>query len=559
MISNVNGVNLVHFFERSSSLGKWPIDVEYLEILREAGFDQIVFPVESGSPRILKVHATNKVLLDKMDLIKLMGAMTALGIKAPVNMMIGFPDETEGEIQQTIDFARRLKDAGAPYVTFFIPIPFPGSRLHDMAIENGHLDRDFDPDIMNWKRPVMKNTAVPPEKIEEVRDWANEKVNTDAHIRLRLEQSVGYRWRSGQERLKQLTSSNIKTTGADKECQMNTLHKVPSERHPRACFLVGGAGFIGSHFTDALLAMPECRRVTIYDNFSAGREWHYLHHARDPRLTVIRAGIEDYRLLRDAMEGHNLVIHLASNPDIARAAREPAIDFDQGTRLTQLVLEAMRESGVRRILYASGSGVYGDLGELEASEDYGPKLPVSTYGASQLAGESLINAYCSMFDFTGCAFRFANVVGPRQTHGVGFDFLRRLLLDRARLSILGDGSQSKSYIHINDVVAAVLLANLRSPQPYEVYNVATGDYITVKEIAELSLECAGLLPGSVKFEFGKGNRGWNGDVPVVRLNSDRIRGLGWTSSMGSREALRSSMLEMLDDGQLRMVWAAAAG
>jgi radical SAM superfamily enzyme YgiQ (UPF0313 family) len=201
MISNVNGVNLIHFFDRSSPRREaWPIDIEYLEILRDAGFDQIVFPVESGSARILMRHATNKVLLDRMNLVELMRTMTRLGIQAPVNMMIGFPDETEAEIQQTIDLAQRLKDAGAPYVTFFIPIPFPGSRLHEIALANGHLEPGFDPDIMNWKRPVMKNTAVPGEKLEEIRDWANEKVNSESHIRLRLEHSVGYRWRSGQER-----------------------------------------------------------------------------------------------------------------------------------------------------------------------------------------------------------------------------------------------------------------------------------------------------------------------------------------------------------------------
>jgi anaerobic magnesium-protoporphyrin IX monomethyl ester cyclase len=201
LISNVNGVNLIHFFSDRSftTPGKWPIDVEYLEILRAAGFDQIVFPVESGSPRILTRHATNKVILDRMDLVELMRTMTRVGIMAPVNMMIGFPDETEREIQQSIDLAQRLRDAGAPYVTFFIPIPFPGSRLHEMALAGGHLDADFDPDIMNWKRPVMKNTAVPAAKLEEIRDWANEKINTDKHVRLRLEHSVGFRWQSNEK------------------------------------------------------------------------------------------------------------------------------------------------------------------------------------------------------------------------------------------------------------------------------------------------------------------------------------------------------------------------
>jgi UDP-glucose 4-epimerase len=214
--------------------------------------------------------------------------------------------------------------------------------------------------------------------------------------------------------------------------------------------------------------------------------------------------------------------------------------------LTNNVLEAMRRSGTHTILYASGSGVYGDLGEFEADEDHGPLVPISTYGASKLAGEALISSYCHMFDFTGRAFRFGNVVGPRQTHGVGFDFLRKLMKDPRRLEILGDGTQSKSYIHVRDIVEAVLLAAERSSERFAIYNVAS-DYITVTEIAKLAAECAGLDPREVKFEYTGGSRGWKGDVPVVRLNTDRIRRLGWVCRMNSREALSHSMNAMLED------------
>src|SRR5207248_1841982 len=150
-------------------------------------------------------------------------------------------------------------------------------------------------------------------------------------------------------------------------------------------------------------------------------------------------------------------------------------------------VEAMRcTSDARLILYASGSGVYGDLGDLEIGESHGPLVPVSTYGASKLAGEALVSAYCHMFGLTGCVFRFGNVVGPRQTHGVGYDFVRRLLADPSRLTILGDGNQSKSYIHVDDVIDAMLVAAERAPRPYAAFNVATGDYISVKEIADLA-------------------------------------------------------------------------
>jgi len=324
------------------------------------------------------------------------------------------------------------------------------------------------------------------------------------------------------------------------------IHPQSSRAAVSRYAIVGGAGFLGSHFTDRLLADPATTALTLYDNFSSGREWHYRHHLGDNRLRVVRGEVEDLPALVAALAGHDVVIHLASNPDIARAATEPEIDFRQGTALTNNVVEAMRRAGVPRVLYASGSGVYGELGEREAAEDYGPLLPISTYGASKLAGEVLIAAYCAMFGLSGCVFRFGNVVGPRQTHGVGLDFARRLKADGSRLAILGDGKQSKSYIHVDDVVSAVLHAERHCPKRLEVYNVATGDYITVTEIAELAVECLALRVPP-RFEYSGGDRGWKGDVPVVRLSTERIKALGWRCRHTSREAMRLSLLALIDD------------
>jgi UDP-glucose 4-epimerase len=318
-------------------------------------------------------------------------------------------------------------------------------------------------------------------------------------------------------------------------------------------FIVGGAGFIGSHFTDYLLGAGQAAAVTLYDNFSSGREWHYAQHAQDARLRVVRGRVEDTAALAAAMDGHDVVIHLASNPDIARAATEPTIDFDQGTALTSSVIEAMRTTSAKRILYASGSGVYGDLGTVEAGEDHGPLLPISTYGASKLAGEALIGSYAYMFGLSGCAFRFGNVVGPRQTHGVGFDFARRLLASMAagedpiRLRILGDGSQSKSYVYVEDIVSAVLTAHQRAATPFATFNVGTGDYITVTEIAEIAVSAVGLPADKVELAYTGGDRGWKGDVPVVRISSARIQGLGWRCAHTSRQALERSIRAMLPD------------
>lgn len=315
----------------------------------------------------------------------------------------------------------------------------------------------------------------------------------------------------------------------------------------RSWCIVGGAGFIGSHFAAHLLATSAVGRVVVYDNFSSGTDWHLAGIASDPRLEIMRGDVKDLPLLTNAMEGVESVIHLASNPDIAKAATQPDVDFWEGTFLTNQVLEAMRMARVPRLMYASGSGVYGDLGLYEAVEDHGPLIPTSTYGASKLAGEALIASYCAMFDMTACAFRFGNVVGRRQTHGVGYDFIRRLRENPSRLRVLGDGMQSKSYIHVSDVIEAVLLAHAEERAAFRAFNVATGDYITVREIAELAIDVCGLRAADVELDFTGGNRGWKGDVPIVRLNTDRIRSLGWRCSRGSAAALRSSMEAMLAD------------
>ena len=320
-------------------------------------------------------------------------------------------------------------------------------------------------------------------------------------------------------------------------------------RHARSrVIIVGGAGFIGSHFCDALLAEPGTEAVTLYDNFTSGREWHFAEHQDDPRLTVVRGDANDLATLREAMEGHDLVIHLASNPDIQAAMTDPAIDFHQGTLITHHVVEAMRQSGVSRIAYAAGSGVYGDLGELEPHEAHGPLVPISTYGASKLAGEAMISAYAYMFGIEGRTFRFGNVVGRRQTHGVGFDFIRRLREDPSTLTVLGDGTQSKSYVLAADVVSAVLtVLDADLEEPFVTFNVATGDYVTVREIVGIALEELNLDPRGTKVRYGQESRGWKGDVPIVRLNTDRIRALGWVPSTGSAGALRASIRSMLED------------
>ena len=217
------------------------------------------------------------------------------------------------------------------------------------------------------------------------------------------------------------------------------------------------------------------------------------------------------------------------------------MDFWEGTYLTQNIVEAMRRTGAGRIVYASGSGVYGDRGDAAMAEDQGSLHPSSPYGASKLAGEALISAYCSMFGIVGRVYRFANVVGPRQTHGVAYDFVRRLLGDPERLEIKGDGLQSKSYVHVEDILAAIAWTIGRTSEPFDVWNVATGDYVTVTEIAHLALEVLGLSPERVELTYTGGRGGWKGDVPVVRFDLTKINATGWKAARTSREALLDAM------------------
>jgi UDP-glucose 4-epimerase len=308
-----------------------------------------------------------------------------------------------------------------------------------------------------------------------------------------------------------------------------------------AYLVTGGAGFIGSHVTRRLADDPAAR-ITVYDNLSSGRLEHLGDALDDGRVRVVTADLKDLDPLAEAMQGVDHVFHFAANPDIARAMADPSVDFWEGTFLTHNVLEAMRRAGVARLTYASGSGVYGDVGELPVREDL-PLWPISPYGASKLGCEAMIGAYCHMFGMRALVLRFANVVGPNQTHGVAYDFIRRLRDDPDGLTILGDGSQSKSYVHVDDVVDALVGLFPVGDRSLEVLNVATEDYLTVLEIADLVVERLGLQ--GVDYRLGEGARGWKGDVPVVRFDTSRARALGWSNERTSREAMAASIDAMV--------------
>jgi len=309
-------------------------------------------------------------------------------------------------------------------------------------------------------------------------------------------------------------------------------------------FITGGAGFIGAHLTNSILDSTDAT-VTVYDNFSTGRRWAYGDWLKSDRLKIIEGDAQDEAKLVQSMKGQDIVYHLAANSDIAKAATEPTVDFYNGICTTNNILEAMRKNEVKRIVFTSGSGVYGEVPPVPIAENYDQMIPISTYGASKLSSESLISAYSFMFNIKGTVFRFANVVGPHQTHGVSYDFIRRLAKDPTKLRILGDGTQSKPYVHIDDILKAFRFMEENNKKEYDVFNVGTQDHLTVTDIADIVCKCMNLT--NVDYQYTGGSRGWKADVPLYRLNTNKIRNMGWSSDRNSYEAVRDSVLAVIDD------------
>jgi len=308
-------------------------------------------------------------------------------------------------------------------------------------------------------------------------------------------------------------------------------------------FITGGAGFIGSCMADRLLLGP-ANSVTVFDNLSSAGAGNIEHIPEGNRFQVIRGDLKDPAQLQESMQGHDIVYHFASNPDIARGAEDTSLDLNLSVVATYNVLEAMRKCAVKKIVFLSGSGVYGDQGANEIGEDFGPLLPVSAYGAGKLGAEAFISAYTHLFGISSYIFRLANVVGAKQTHGVAFDFIRKLRQEPWSLSVLGDGKQSKSYIHVDDVLDAIFFVMAMVEDRINIFNVSTDDSIEVSWIADAVIKAMRL--SSVTINYASGARGWPGDVPVVRLDSSKIRRFGWTPRYNSQEAMQLAIDQMLD-------------
>jgi UDP-glucose 4-epimerase len=314
-------------------------------------------------------------------------------------------------------------------------------------------------------------------------------------------------------------------------------------RNNTGYFITGGAGFIGSHLVERLLA-EDNRRITVYDNLVSGKRKNIARHLSNGRLRFVQADLLDYATLQQAMAGHDIVWHLGANTDIPGGNKVTDLDLKNCTTATRNVLEAMRENGVIKIIFASTSCVYGDAPPVSLSETYGPLLPISLYGSGKLACEALISAYSHLFNIQALMFRFGNVVGARMGHGVIYDFIVKLRKNPKELEILGDGRQEKPFFLVEDCIDGMLHAFKHSNAQYDIYNLGSENFTNITRIAEIVTGVIGLK--DVKFRYTGGRRGWPGDVPVVHLNIEKIKALGWRPGRSSDEAVRVAAKRLLE-------------
>ena len=308
--------------------------------------------------------------------------------------------------------------------------------------------------------------------------------------------------------------------------------------------VTGGAGFIGSHLVDALVSRGA--EVTILDNLSSGKIDNISHHQGNPNVKFIKGDLLNPQDIELAVNDCEIVFHLAANPDVRAGSSDPQSHFNQNVVATYNLLEVLRrKSEVRVLAFTSSSTVYGEA-PTPTPEDYGELKPISVYGATKLACEALISAYAHSYGFRAIIYRLANIIGSRSTHGVIFDFIKKLSENPSELEILGDGTQKKSYLHVSDCIDAMLLAIEKTSSQVDIFNIGSEDQIDVMTIARFVVEEMGLKNVKFKLTGGiDGGRGWVGDVKHMLLDISKIKRLGWKPRYNSAEAIRRAVKEVL--------------
>jgi len=308
--------------------------------------------------------------------------------------------------------------------------------------------------------------------------------------------------------------------------------------------ITGGAGFIGSHLVDVLLNRGE--EVCVIDNLSTGSIKNIEHWLNNPNFTFIKCDLLK-PCKRVKVKEFGLIFHFAANPEVRIGSTDPNIHFQQNVVATYNLLELLRRAESRpTLVFASTSTVYGEASKIPTPEDYAPLKPISTYGASKLACEALITAYAYTYNFRAVIYRLANIVGPRSKHGVIYDFVQKLRRNPEMLEILGDGTQTKSYLHVNDCIDAILLGLERSSEQIEIFNVGSDDQVDVKTIAQIIIEEMGLKDVKLTFTGGvDGGRGWKGDVKNMLLDTTKLKTLGWRPKLNSKQAVREAAKSLI--------------
>ncbi len=311
--------------------------------------------------------------------------------------------------------------------------------------------------------------------------------------------------------------------------------------------VTGGAGFIGSYLVDAL--MKQNGSVCVLDNLSSGNLKNINQWLGNSGFKFQKGDLLNREDAEKAVEDCEVVFHLAANPEVRLSSVAPEVHFDQNVVATFNLLEAVRRFGKAKFfVFTSSSTVYGDVSQIPTPEDYAPLEPISVYGASKLASEALVMAYANTYGFNAVIYRFANIVGPRSKHGVIYDFIRKLHYNPYELEILGDGTQSKSYLYIDDCIDAILFSYAKAKRYVEVYNLGSEDRIDVTLIAHIVTEEMGLRKVQFRFTGGiDGGRGWKGDVKHMLLAIEKLRSIGWTPRLSSAEAVRKTVRAMLNE------------
>jgi len=308
--------------------------------------------------------------------------------------------------------------------------------------------------------------------------------------------------------------------------------------------VTGGAGFIGSHLVDRLVR--DGYRVRVVDNLSSGRIENIKHHLDANTVELIIGDLKDPQIALKAVEGVDVVFHLAANPEVRVSTTNPETHFNENIVATFNLLEAMRKKSVKELVFASSSSVYGEPEEIPVDEN-APIRPVSVYGASKATCEALIHAYTNLYEIKAVVLRYANVVGPRLRHGVVWDLINKLFKNPAELEILGNGRQVRSYIYIDDAIEATMVAWRKTETSYEVYNIASEDWITVDEVADEVIKATGLNNVKKIYKPVLHGIGWPGDVKKIALKMDKIKKLGIKPTMNSREAVRTTVRRLLKE------------